>query len=276
MPPTVKRSGWAYFTPKNSMRHLTALFAACWLLACSAPVRTHDLSQVSAVPVIRLNQLGYYPSAAKLFTVAPAPAAATFEIVDAQGTVVHEGTLSAPKDWTALAGETVKTGDFSSLNGVGTYRVFVPEVGFSYPFEISNAVYAEAFPAALKSFYLQRMSMPLEAEYAGAYARPAGHPDTAVRYHPSSGKPDRGPVASPGGWYDAGDYNKYIVNGAFSTGMMLQLAEQYPKFTDFDNLNIPESGNGKSDFLDEMKYELDWMLTMQDDDGGLFHKLTTA
>ena len=257
------------------MRPLLLLLLGCGLLACTTPARQLDLTDAAPVPLIRLNQLGYYPSATKVFTVTPAPEATTFDVVDSTGTVVYEGALSPPQDWTALAGETVKTGDFSQLNGVGTYRLFVPGVGFSYPFAISQRVYAAAFPAALKSFYLQRMSMPLEARYAGPYARPAGHPDDAVRYHPSSGKPDNGPVSSPGGWYDAGDYNKYIVNGAFSTGMMLQLAEQYPDFVGFDDLNIPESGNGRSDFLDEMKYELDWMLTMQDSDGGLFHKLTT-
>ena len=257
------------------MRYLLLFAATFWLLACSTPARQLDMSSATPVPLIRLNQLGYYPSSDKIFTVAPAPEATTFNVVDSTGTIVYEGQLSAPKDWTALAGETVKTGTFSDLNGVGSYRIFVPEVGFSYPFEITQRVYAEAFPASLKSFYHQRMSMPLEAQYAGDYARPAGHPDDQVRYHPSSGRPDSGPVSSPGGWYDAGDYNKYIVNGAFSTGMMLQLAEQYPHFVGFDDLNIPESGNGKSDFLDEMKYELDWMLTMQDTDGGLFHKLTT-
>ena len=81
-------------------------------------------------------------------------------------------------------------------------------------------------------------------------------------------------MASPGGWYDAGDYGKYVVNGALSTGQMLLLCTLYPQAVTDQALHIPESGNGISDLLDELKYELDWLLTMQDEDGGVFHKLT--
>jgi len=81
-------------------------------------------------------------------------------------------------------------------------------------------------------------------------------------------------LASPGGWYDAGDYGKYVVNGALSTGQMLLLCTLYPQAVTDQALHIPESGNGISDLLDELKYELDWLLTMQDEDGGVFHKLT--
>jgi endoglucanase len=79
---------------------------------------------------------------------------------------------------------------------------------------------------------------------------------------------------SPGGWYDAGDYGKYIGNASLSVGQMLHLLEINANAIPDNTLNIPESGNGKGDLWDELKYELDWIMTMQDKDGGVYHKLT--
>ncbi|MBX9852772.1 MAG: glycoside hydrolase family 9 protein [Cytophagaceae bacterium] len=84
-------------------------------------------------------------------------------------------------------------------------------------------------------------------------------------------------ISSPRGWYDAGDYNKYIVNSGITTYTVLSLYEQYPLYFDTVNLNIPESGNTLPDILDEALWNVRWMLTMQDpSDGGVYHKLTTA
>lgn len=116
--------------------------------------------------------------------------------------------------------------------------------------------------------------MPIEEKYAGIYHRPTGHTDLALPYHPSTGH-TQGRLDSPGGWYDAGDYGKYIVNAGISVGMMLSAYEQYPQAYPDGSVNIPESGNDIPDLLDELKYEIDWMLTMQDDDGGVFVKVTT-
>lgn len=83
-------------------------------------------------------------------------------------------------------------------------------------------------------------------------------------------------ISSPGGWYDAGDYNKYIVNSAYSIGLMQAIYARFPDYFIRQQVNIPESGNHTPDLLDEMYYNLRWMLTMQDPaDGGVYHKLTT-
>ena len=164
-------------------------------------------------------------------------------------------------------------GDFSSLNIEGKYTIVVDGKYNSYPFEIKSKVYNEALNAAIKSYYFQRASMAIEQEFGGVYKREAGHPDNNCTFHPSSGH-SKGSLNSPGGWYDAGDYGKYIVNATVSTGQMLNLVEQFPNIIADGALKIPESGNGVSDLLDELKYELDWILTMRDTDGGVFHKLT--
>ena len=115
--------------------------------------------------------------------------------------------------------------------------------------------------------------MAIEEQYGGIYQRASGHPDDRCIYHPSSGL-NEGILSSPGGWYDAGDYGKYVVNAALTVGQMLNLLELLPDAIPSDQLNIPESGNGIRDLMDEIRYELDWVATMQDEDGGVFHKLT--
>ena len=221
---------------------------------------------------IRINQIGYYPESVKQFLVVDLEAS-KFDVVDNTNNVVFSGELKDNGTWKS-SGEKVMMGDFSTFKTPGTYRMLLNEGTTSYPFEIKPAVYKDALNAAIKSYYLQRCSMPIEETYGGIYKRPAGHPDDKCIYHPSSGKTG-GTLNSPGGWYDAGDYGKYIVNAALSVGQMLNLVEQYPEAIKDKTLNIPESGNGISDLWDELKYELDWMFTMQDADGGVYHKLTS-
>ncbi len=221
---------------------------------------------------IRLNQVGYYPRAAKRFVVVES-SAGEFQIKDSQGKVRFQGSLTDRGVWNA-SGEHVKTGDFTRFNEPGSYTIFITDKGASYPFKISPDLYADALTAAMKSYYFQRASMPLEEQYAGKYARAAGHPDDSCAYHPSSGRTE-GQLSSPKGWYDAGDYGKYVVNAGVTVGTLLGMAELLPTAFPDGSLNIPESRNGVRDLLDEVKYELEWLLTMQDDDGGVFFKLTT-
>ena len=221
---------------------------------------------------VRINQIGYYPNAVKKFFVID-DEATKFALVNEAMESVFEGELEATEYW-QLSDEKARMGDISTFNQTGTFRIYVQGLGYSYPFEIKSNIYSAPLTASLKSFYYQRMSTALPEKHAGQWHRLAAHPDNALPFHPSSGK-SGGNYASPGGWYDAGDYNKYTVNGAFSTGQLLALYEVYPDLIQDNALNIPESGNGKSDLLDEIRYELDWLLTMQDSDGGCFHKITT-
>lgn len=222
---------------------------------------------------IRINQVGYYPQSSKKAIVVDPGKATNFEIVEvSKMETVLTGDLSKSLSWD-LAGETVKVADFSGLQESGSYKVYVEGIGYSHPFEIESAVLNDALKAAIKGQYYQRAGMGLEQAFADKWERALGHPDDSVLFHPSTGK--SGFTSAPKGWYDAGDYGKYVVNGAFSLGQMMSYYEQYPDNIADGDLNIPESGNGVSDLLDEFKYELDWLLTMQDEDGGVFFKLTT-
>jgi len=221
--------------------------------------------------MFRLNQLGYYPSSVKQFVVIDT-LAKSFEVVNENNKTVFSDNLTNNSTWEA-SGDKVMMGDFSSLTQPGRYYLVVDNSLISFPFEIKENLYNEALNAAIKSYYFQRVSMPIEEQYGGIYKRAAGHLDLNCAYHLSTGKAS-GNLDSPGGWYDAGDYGKYIVNASVSVGQMLNLIEMFPDVIPDNTLNIPESGNGVSDLLDELKYELDWILTMQDNEGGVYHKLT--
>ena len=226
---------------------------------------------------IRINQIGFYPKSEKIAVVVT-EATSTFEIIDTEtDVVVLSGTTSTPKVWT-FSGESVAQADFSSLEVPGRYKLRVNNED-SYPFVVSNRVHAELSKAAIKAFYFNRVSTELLADHAGKWARPAGHPDTNVRVHSSAAsvaRPSGTVISSPKGWYDAGDFNKYIVNSGISTYTLIAAFEHFPDFYRNLSLNIPESGNDIPDLLDEIRWNLDWMLTMQDpNDGGVYHKLTT-
>ncbi len=220
---------------------------------------------------IRINQLGFYPKSAKQFVVADTLVAG-FEVMDMKFNKVYEGKLSDKGIWKA-SGERVLMGDFHALKTPGTYYLVIDKKLKSHPFQITDGLYKEALQAAVKSYYFQRASMAIEETYGGIYKRAAGHYDMACSIHPGANS-DLRSLDAPGGWYDAGDYGKYVGNASLSTGQMLLLLEQYPNVIPDKGLNIPESGNGISDLWDELRYELDWILRMQDKDGGVFHKLT--
>lgn len=194
---------------------------------------------------------------------------------DSEGKVVLSVTAPEAVTWSPAGDTAASLIDFSELKTAGTYQAYVGDEKVGHPIVIADDALESVTKGALKFFYFQRSSTALEEEYAGIYARAAGHPDTAVKYHPSTGVTTGGTFNGAKGWYDAGDYGKYIVNSGISTYTLLQLYQHNKEYFNKLNLNIPESNNDIPDILDEIKWNLDWMLTMQDVDGGVFHKLTT-
>jgi endoglucanase len=221
---------------------------------------------------IKVNQAGYLTDARKLAMVVTSTAASEFTIRTAEnGSVTFSGSLSAASE-DADSGDRVQVADFSELKKPGKYFLEIPGVGRSWEFEIGSKVYSRAFHLAMRSFYGQRCgtAVDLGAEFPG-YQYPACHTEGA--YHVSSGK--SGPAPSSKGWHDAGDYGRYIVNSGITTGTLLWAWELFGPRLEKVNLQIPESGNHVPDVLNEIKWNLDWMLTMQDEDGGVWHKQTS-
>lgn len=228
---------------------------------------------------IKVNQLGYKPGFSKI-VITPNTDAMRFFLKDAESEeVIYTGTL-VDGGFNGPSGEQVKVADFSKFNTSGNYILEVENGATSFEFDIDNEVFQDVTKAVLKAYYFMRASSALEEEYAGEWARPMGHPDTSVMIHPSAAtenRPEGVIISSPKGWYDAGDYNKYVVNSGISTYTLLFAYEQFPEFFNTQNLNIPESGNSIPDILDEALWNLRWLLTMQDpEDGGVYHKATTA
>jgi endoglucanase len=226
---------------------------------------------------IRLNQIGFYVNAPKTAVIA-ADGFDAFEVKDAKsGKTVLKGKLGAVRT-SPHSGKHTRIADFSGLRKAGSYIVEVQGLGKSSAFNIGSHVHRQVAEASLKGFYYQRASIELPEKYAGKWARPAGHPDNKVLIHASAvseRRPENAVISSTRGWYDAGDYNKYIVNSGITMGTLLSLYEDYPLYFEDFNTNIPESNNGVPDLLDEIAWNLRWMLTMQDPaDGGVYHKLT--
>ena len=227
---------------------------------------------------IRLNQTGFYPEGPKTAIILTGTAT-QFTIQSTSKKIVFTGTLkrSVKPDF---AGNQTLIADFSAFHTPGKYMLYVPGVGYSYLFGIKKSVHREVAAAAIKAFYFMRASCTLSQKYAGKWARAEGHADTSVLIHASAAddkRPEGTRISSPRGWYDAGDYNKYIVNSGISTSTLLSLYEDFPAYMRTVKLNIPESGNGLPDILNEVLWNVRWMLTMQDpNDGGVYHKLTNA
>jgi endoglucanase len=228
---------------------------------------------------IQLNQVGFYPNRTKIAVVRGVGSIPFYVVSATSQDTLFTGPLTASQVW-PYSGQSVSQGDFSSFTTPGRYRILVPGVGTSHQFDIADWVHQNVAVGALKGYYFQRASTSLSAQYAGQWARAAGHPDTAVFIHASAAtavRPESTKIKAPRGWYDAGDYNKYIVNSGISTYTLLATYESFPEYCALLRTNIPESSNAIPDILDEALWNLRWMLAMQDPtDGGVYTKLTNT
>lgn len=228
---------------------------------------------------VRLNQTGFYPEGEKLAAVINSGAEEFLLRSSGNDSVVFSGTLSALQFW-EKSGESVRIADFSTLRTPGIYYLEVEGLGRSLDFFIGDRAGLGIARSALKAYYFNRASTAVTAAFGDKWARPAGHPDTLVWVHASAATQERPAgtrISAPKGWYDAGDYNKYIVNSGISTYTLLRAYQYFPAFFGELKTNIPESENGVPDILDEARWNLEWMLDMQDpNDGGVYHKLATA
>jgi endoglucanase len=229
---------------------------------------------------IRFNQVGFQPGMPKTAVVTGSIQEERFYVLASGGSdTVFRGKLTGERR-SGYSSTVTRMAHFSGLKKEGRYLLYVPGVGRSKEFLVSRDAYADVAKAVLKGFYYQRSDQPLEAQHAGKWSRPSGHPDTAVLVHPSAAtalRPAGTKLSSPGGWYDAGDYNKYIVNSGITMGTLFSAYEDFPGYFIAQKLNIPESNDAVPDILNETIYNLRWMLTMQDPaDGGVYHKCTNA
>lgn len=219
---------------------------------------------------IRLNSVGYLPKAEKHASITATGTNFTVVRVSdnkAVGTGKITGPLMNPD-----TGESLYTADFSSIKKTGDYRLVVPGVGESAPFHIAADVYREPYYTVMRGFYLWRCGTAVSGTYHGQiFAHAICHTNDAWLDFVGGGHTQKDGTK---GWHDAGDYNKYTVNTGVTLGVLFRAWEDFGSQLRKVRLDLPESGGKLPDFLAELKWEMDWLLTMQLPDGSVSHKLT--
>lgn len=223
------------------------------------------LPEATKIAVIRDPVTGY--DAAESFTPGT-----SYALVNSSGEQVLTGT---PQVWSAGA-EDASSGDkawwfdFSSVTTPGEYYVLdVTNNVRSYKFEINSGIYNDILKHAVRTFFYQRAGHEKLATYAGegwADGKSHAQDENATAYNAKGNAATAKDLS--GGWYDAGDYNKYTNwTSNYIVQMMLAYLERPEAWA--DNYNIPESGNGIPDLLDEAKWGIDHLLRMQNNDGSV-------
>lgn len=213
---------------------------------------------------ILVNQIGYGRDWNKAVSfVSDVPVNFTVKKSDG-ATVVFEG-VADKKTVSDSAGETVYTGDFTPVNEDGVYMIFADKLGESDYFVVNANPYMEIINKSMYFFYLQRCGCELDKTLAGDFAHGACHTSMARVY--GSDKT----MEVSGGWHDAGDYGRYIVPAAMTVAQLLMAYERSKEIE--NNVTNPSTGTLPA-FLEEIKYELDFMMKLQAEDGRLYHKVT--
>ena len=229
---------------------------------------------------ILTNQLGYFADREKKATlVSDDTNSLDFQLIDSSGNEVYGGKTS-PKGYDEDSGDNVHIIDFSDFSDEGTYKLVCGN-SESREFQIGSDLYNNMLYDSLKYFYHNRSGIDITMPYCEEqqYARSAGHnPDNVQTEIVNTGSSwdynDSYSLDVTGGWYDAGDHGKYVVNGGISVWTMQNQYERSLYIDGADNdsvkdgyMNIPESNNGYPDILDEARYEMEFMLKMIVPDG---------
>ena len=215
-----------------------------------------------SLPGILVDQVGYARGSDKTAIFYGELLPDTFEVVDAEsGQIVYTGQVE-PRENVQEEDLPVSYGEFTALETVGTYYIQAAMVGQSYTFEIADDPYTELFHTALKKYYYNRCGQTLSSELAGEAARNACHAREAQLKDEADVKLD-----VSGGWHVDETVSRDVSKGCRTANYLMTAYELYPDVFD-DQAGIPESGNDIPDVLDEVKYEIDWLLKMQDATSG--------
>ncbi|MDQ2086157.1 glycoside hydrolase family 9 protein [Herbivorax sp. ANBcel31] len=229
-------------------------------------------------PEIKVNQLGFLNDSEKYALVTGFPEVLTadegteFSVIDASDdSVVYEGTLTLVSEFEAIdSGEKILKADFSDFDTSGKYYISVDAEGIdhSLEFEIGDDVFDSLLKDSSRYFYYQRQGIELVEEFAPDYPRDDMTPQDSEAIFMSD---DKDAIDVTKGWYDAGDYGKYVNAGATAVSDLFWAYEMFPSQFNDNQFNIPESGNEVPDILDEARWQLEWMLKMQDEETGGFY-----
>jgi len=262
--------------------------------------KTNEFGVITPHSNVRLNQVGYFEKLNKKATyITDTESPLTFHVLDSSGKEVYSGTSKSVghDEDSCSEGEIAHILDFSELTAGGAgYTIKVDDgektytnkagesfdLTVSHPFNIANTVYDGVLKNALNYYYQNRSGIDIEEAYITSgdtktLAHKKGHvPDMAYvqsEFVPqyagdfSDGQKEY-QIDGTGGWYDAGDHGKYVVNGGISVWTLQNIYEwskaqgTADKFADGKTMAIPEQSNGAPDVLDEARVELEWMFKM--------------
>ena len=228
---------------------------------------------------ILTNQVGYFTKRAKRATlISSSSKAVDFDVVDDSGKTVFSGK-SEPFGFDEDSGDEVHIIDFTELDKEGTYHIETEGGETSRDFSVGGTEeYSAMLYDSLNYFYQNRSGIAIESKYissgdADSLARAAGHTSDMAEIEQTWGySGSSGTIDVTGGWYDAGDHGKYVVNGGFSLWLMQDQYETALRYGFEDayadgTMYLPESNNGIPDLLDETRWEMEWMLKMIVSDG---------
>ena len=231
-----------------------------------------------AFPAIKVNQVGFTEASEKYAYVSgfedefKVAAGTQFQVKKvSDNTVAYSGKLVLVSDYDAVdSGEKVLKAVFTDLKQPGDYYITVNAEGIdkSPAFKIGNDVFKPLLTDASRYFYYQRSGIDLLEKYCPDYPRKDKTPQDATAVFDSNPAVTRD-VSK--GWFDAGDLGKYVSTGSGAVTNLLWSYEMFPEVYSDNQFNIPESGNGVPDILDEARWELEWILKMQDASSGGFY-----
>lgn len=223
-----------------------------------------------SLPNILVNQLGYITGGTKMAVFRGEKLPEEFYVINEDtGETVFVGSLEEEEQEASEDGR-VCYGDFSEWTQPGTYYLEAPVLGRSYTFQVADDLYVQVFQEACRQYYYNRCGMTLTDEFAGERAHNACHTGNAVLREDISVSMD-----VSGGWHQNEVGSKEVVTAAENIGVMLLAYELYGGAFG-DDMGIPESGNDIPDILDEIRYEIEWLLKMQDPASGAVYQGVTV
>ncbi len=227
----------------------------------------NSMLTASETQLIKVDLLGYQQYEEK-YAIVNVKAANFTVKKEGSSRVLYGNTLTAPvRD--ILSGDDCLIADFTAFTEPGTYYIEIEGKHRSLKFNITSNPYKQPFVTVMRGLYLNRCGTKV-SDPAG-FAHGPCHLEPAI-FHESTG--EKGELDATGGWHDAGDYGRYVVNSGISTATLLFMFERYKKKMEDVKMSIPESGGPIPDVLAEAKWNIDWMLKMQSSDGGVYHKVT--
>jgi endoglucanase len=232
----------------------------------------YEADEPEPTNAVRVNQVGYFPNFEKKATlVSDATQPVAWKLINSGGQEVASGETE-PLGMQSASGDNCHLIDFSSFTTPGKGYILKADGAESMEFDIGTDLYSEMKYKAIKYYYHNRSGIEIKLPYCeeSQLARPAGHPSDVMPNASGTWYNESYTLDVTGGWYDAGDHGKYVVNGGISVWTMMNQYERalvnggsaLAAFAD-STMNIPESGNNIPDILDESRWQIEVMLKMQ-------------